>query len=248
MRRREFLAASGIGLCPVRPAAFAAQSSPGADAFRTVGSRVRITNMKVFGVSLTSDSDRPYVFVKLETDQGVVGWGEATLEGKAGAALACLEDFRAFVIGADPMQVEHHWQSMYVHSFYRAGPVMGSAISGIDQAMWDIRGKVLGLPVYQLLGGPIDPRGVRGYYHADSEDRDELLRLRQTALREGISCFKSGLPEYYEWIGTRAKIERAVRHIRGCAKGSGRTSISPSIFTPKPAPAWRPSSARRSNR
>ena len=131
-----------------------------------VASGVKITGMKVFGVSLTPDSDRPYVFVKLETNKGVVGWGEGTLEGKAAAVIACIEDFREFLIGKDPMQVEHHWQSMYVHSFYRAGPVMGSAISGIDQALWDIRGKVLGMPVYKLLGGPVDPRGVRGYYHA----------------------------------------------------------------------------------
>ena len=88
-----------------------------------------------------------------------MGWGEGTLEGKAGAVMACINDFRDFVIGSDPMQVEHHWQSMYVQSFYRSGPVMGSAISGIDQAMWDIRGKVLGLPVYQLLGGPFDRAG-----------------------------------------------------------------------------------------
>ena len=120
------------------------QNPLGADAFRGVGSRLKITNMKVFGVSLTPDSDRPFVFVKLETDGGVIGWGEGTLEGKAGAVIACMQDFRDFVIGSDPMQVEHHWQSMYVQSFYRAGPVMGSAISGIDQAMWDIRGKVLG--------------------------------------------------------------------------------------------------------
>ena len=122
----------------------AAQAPLGADSFTGVGSKVRITNMKVFGVSLTPDSDRPYVFVKLETNQGVVGWGEGTLEGKAGAVMACVDDFREFLIGKDPMQVEHHWQSMYVHSFYRAGPVIGSAISGIDQALWDIRGKVLG--------------------------------------------------------------------------------------------------------
>lgn len=150
MRRRDFLATSGIGLWPVRSSAFAPQTALHPDAFRDAGSRVRITGMKIFGVSLTRDSDRPYVFVKLETNQGVIGWGEATLEGKAGAVMACLDDFREFVIGADPIQVEHHWQSMYVHSFYRAGPVMGSAISGIDQAMWDIRGKVLGLPVYKL--------------------------------------------------------------------------------------------------
>jgi len=182
MKRREFLAASGIGFWPVRRGGFAAQT---AEAFRSAGSRTRVTGMKVFGVSLTPDSDRPYVFVKLETNQGITGWGEATLEGKAGAVMACLDDFREFVIGADPIQVEHHWQSMYVHSFYRAGPVIGSAISGIDQALWDIRGKLLGLPVYQLLGGPIDPRGVRGYYHADSEDREELLRLRACRCRHG---------------------------------------------------------------
>jgi galactonate dehydratase len=240
MRRRDFLATSGIGLWPVRSVAFAPQAALAPDAFRETGSRVRITGMKIFGVSLTPDSDRPYVFVKLETNQGAVGWGEATLEGKAGAVMACLDDFREFVIGADPIQVEHHWQSMYVHSFYRAGPVMGSAISGIDQAMWDLRGKVLGLPVYKLLGGPMDARGVRGYYHADSENREELLRLRQTALLQGISCFKSGLPEYYEWIGTRAKIERAVRHIQMLREGLGpeidiavdfHAQTSPSVAT-----------------
>ena len=152
--------------------------------------------MKVFGVSLTPTSDRPYVFCKLETNQGLVGWGEGTLEGKAGATMACIEDFRDFVIGADPMQVEHIWQSMYVHSFYRAGPVMGSAMSAIDQALWDIRGKALGVPVYKLLGGPLDPRGVRGYYHADGVRTPEALaKLRETAIQQGVSCFKTGLPD-----------------------------------------------------
>src|SRR5947209_12972622 len=121
MRRRDFLVTSGVGLWPVRSTAFAPQAAVPPDAFRAVGSRVRITGMKIVGISLTRESDRPYVFVKLETNQGAVGWGEATLEGKAGAVMACLDDFREFVIGADPIQVEHHWQSMYVHSFYRAG-------------------------------------------------------------------------------------------------------------------------------
>src|ERR1700755_1266749 len=157
------------------------------DAFRDVSSGIKITGVKVFGVSLTPNSDRPYVFVKLETNQGLVGWGEATLEGKAGAVMACVNDFHDFLIGADPMQVEHIWQSMYIHSFYRAGPVIGSAISGIDQALWDIRGKALGVPVYQLLGGPHDERGGRGYYHAENARTDEdLARLRQTALSTGV--------------------------------------------------------------
>ena len=117
------------------------------------------------------------MFVKLETNQGVVGWGEATLEGKAAAAMACVIDLKDFIIGSDPMQVEHLYQLMYIGSFYRGGPVLGSAISGIDQALWDIRGKVMGMPVYELLGGPVDPRGVRGYYHASAWTLAEAREL-----------------------------------------------------------------------
>jgi len=191
------------------------------DAFEGLHSGIKITALKVFGVSLTRESDRPYVFVKIETNQGVVGWGEGTLEGKAGAVIACVNDFRDFLIGSDPMQSEHLWQSMYVHSFYRAGPVIGSAISGIDQALWDIRGKVLGMPVYKLLGGPFDPRGVRGYYHASASTKEELAQLRETAIEQGVSCFKSGIPGYYEWIETHTKIDRAVKSMQNLREGLG---------------------------
>lgn len=194
-------------------------AAPGA--FDRVGSRIRVTGMKVFGVTLSRGSDRPYVFVKLETNQGIVGWGEGTLEGKAGAVMACVNDFRDFVIGADPMQVEHIWQSMYVHSFYRAGPVMGSAISGIDQALWDIRGKALGMPVYKLLGGPFDSRGVRGYYHTSARTREDLLRLRETAVEQGVSCFKTGPAGYFEWVETHSRIQRAVQQIATLREGLG---------------------------
>ena len=207
------LAGPGCG-CAV----FAPQAALNRGAFDGVGSRLRITNLKVFGVTLEGSSDRPYVFVKLETNEGLVGWGEATLEGKAGAVIACVNDFRDFLIGSDPIQVEHHWQSMYVHSFYRAGPVIGSAISGIDQALWDLRGKALGMPVYKLLGGPVDPRGVRGYYHLGGGN---LRQIRETAEREGITCFKGGIPGYYEWIETSASIGRAVKAMQALREGLG---------------------------
>src|SRR5215813_2576703 len=228
MLRRNFLALSGAGMagkgglgaagrcgCAMAPQTVSRQD------FGSLHSGIRITGIKVFGVSLTPDSDRPYVFVKIETNQGVTGWGEGTLEGKAGAVIACINDFREFLIGNDPMQVEHHWQSMYVHSFYRAGPVIGSAISGIDQALWDIRGKVLGVPVYQLLGGPLDSRGVRGYYHASASTKEQLARLRESAVRQGVSCFKSGIPGYYEWIETSASIRRAVSAMQMLREGLG---------------------------
>ncbi len=162
------------------------------DAFRELSSGIKITNLKVFGVSLTPNSDRPYVFVKLETNQpGLMGWGEGTLEGKGQSAMSCIEDFRDFLIGNDPMQVEHLWQSMYVHTFYRAGPLIGSAISAIDQALWDIRGKALNVPVYQLLGGPYDQRGIRGYYHVENiSTAEDLAHLRESAL-----CRRSLLPQ-----------------------------------------------------
>src|SRR5437868_9046925 len=107
----------------------------GASALADFGSKVRITNLKTFGVTIPgAPPDRPYVFVKLETDAGLVGWGEGTLEGKAGAVMACINDFREFLIGADPVPVADHLQSMYVHSLYRAAPGMGSAISALDLA------------------------------------------------------------------------------------------------------------------
>src|SRR5205823_6196011 len=103
-----------------------------------------------------------------------------------------------------------------------AGPVMGSAMSAIDQALWDIRGKALGVPVYKLLGGPLDPRGVRGYYHADGVRTPEALaKLRETAIQQGVSCFKTGLPTYYEWIETRKKISAAVKSMQFLREGLG---------------------------
>ena len=205
--------AAGLSGCACNPVLAAAL--PAAPA------KVRITGAQTFGVTWEDDSDRPYVFIKLETDQGVVGWGEATLEGKAGAVLQTLDDLKEYYVGEDPMRVEHAWQGMYVHAFYRAGPILGSAISGIDQALWDIRGKVLGQPVYRLLGGPVDARGVRGYYHARASTPDELAALRESADELGITAFKSGIPGYYEWIETNASINRAVSRIQMLREGLG---------------------------
>ncbi len=92
-------------------------------------------------------------FVEIETDQGVTGWGEAVLEGHAAAVLACVNEMQDYLIGFDPADIEGIWQTLYRAGFYRGGGVMMSAISGIDQALWDIKGKVFGAPVYELLGG-----------------------------------------------------------------------------------------------
>jgi galactonate dehydratase len=221
--------------------ALAPQSAlpPGSAVFKDVGSKLRITGMQVFGVTLDEKigrADRPYVFVKLETNQGVVGWGEATLEGKASAAMACVNDLRDFIIGSDPMQSEHLYQLMYIGSFYRGGPVLGSAISGIDQAIWDIRGKVLGMPVYELLGGPIDLRGVRGYYHATAWTLDEARELRDRTRQGGVTALKFGLPDLLEWVETGRKLTRAVKHMETLRQGLGPDIDFAVDFHARPSP------------
>jgi len=229
MKRRELLKTSLFGAAAAAAPAFVGArqrpSGPGCDdcALDEItlqmpsAPRLKVTGVKTFGVtSEVLPPDRPHVFVKIETDAGVVGWGEATLEGKAGAAMQAVHDLSYALMGQDPMQVEHHWQSMYIHAFYRSGPVLASAISGIDQALWDIRGKVLGRPVYELLGGPLDDRGVRGYYHLrpvlprSAPYREQVAAIRERAERYGVTAFKTGIPGFYEWIDTHQRIREAI--------------------------------------
>ena len=107
---------------------------------------------------------RNWVFVKVSTDEGLVGWGESTVEWKTRAVVGCIEDYRTLLVGEDPRRVEHIWQMMYRQHFFRPGMVECSAMSGIEHACWDITGKALGVPVYQLLGGAVRDT-VRLYDH-----------------------------------------------------------------------------------
>jgi galactonate dehydratase len=134
--------------------------------------------------------------VKITTNTGLVGWGETTLEGKPKSTHAAVEELATYLIGKDPLRIEHHWQHIYRSAFFRGGPVLLSALSGIDQALWDIAGKHFGVPVYQLLGGAVRDR-VRVYAHWGitelSEDGLERARTRLERLRKsGYTAFKSG--------------------------------------------------------
>ena len=98
---------------------------------------------------------RNWVLVKIETDTELYGWGEATLEGKEDVVMSQIEHMGQQLIGRDPCRVEHIWQLLYRHAFWRGGVVHNSALAGIDQALWDLRGKAWKVPVYQLLGGKV---------------------------------------------------------------------------------------------
>jgi len=223
MNRREFIGSTLLTSAAAAVRLGAQSTSQPTPALPQAPGRIKVTGMKAIGVTWEPNSDRPYVFVKIETDQGIVGWGEATLEGKAGAVIQTVDDLKTFVIGADPMRVEHIWQDMYIHAFYRGGPILVSAMSGIDQALWDIRGKALNMPVYRLLGGPFDARGVRGYYHtnANANNPEAMARLRESANELGVTAFKGGIPGYYEWIATNDRIKAAVTGLQRLREGLG---------------------------
>jgi galactonate dehydratase len=131
--------------------------------------------MRISGLStvVVNAEMRNWVFVKVQTDEGLVGWGEATVEWKTRAVVGCVEDLASLVIGEDPRRVEHLFQTMVRQHFFRPGMVEGSAISGIEQACWDILGKSLGVPVWQLLGGNVR-EDVRLYDHLGGGEMDSV--------------------------------------------------------------------------
>ena len=130
------------------------------------------------------------VFVEVQTDAGITGVGEASLEGKTEAVVGAIHDVRDYLIGQDPTQIEHHWQTIYRHSFWRGGMVVGSAISGIEQAIWDILGKVLNVPVYELLGGRVRDK-VRLYANGPrGETPEELVESCVRIVESGWGALK----------------------------------------------------------
>ena len=142
--------------------------------------------------------------VKITTNDGIVGWGETTLEGKPKSTIAAVEELSDYLIGQNPLRIEHHWQHIYRSAFYRGGNILMSALSGIDQALWDIAGKHYGVPTYRLLGDAVRDR-IRVYAHwgidSLSDDGKARAKERLDVLRQngGYTAFKSGPGG--KWLG-----------------------------------------------
>lgn len=143
--------------------------------------KVRVTKLETFLVKPR------WIFLKIHTDAGVVGLGEPLLEGRALTIQTAIKEIEPYLIGKDPRQVTHHWQAIYRHAFYRGGPILTSALSGIDHALWDIKGKLLNVPVYELLGGPTRDR-VRVYGRASTpEDMKKRIIEGFTVIKTGVA-------------------------------------------------------------
>jgi len=167
----------------------------------TVRESVRITKLETIMVKPR------WLFLKVHTNADVVGLGEPIVEGRALTSAAAIKEIEPYLIGKDPRAVVHHCQAIYRHAFYRGGPVLTSALSGVDQALWDIKGKLLGVPVYELLGGPTRQR-IRVYAHARTPDQIRECKSR------GFTAFKTDLARlngrYARAVENKAWIENDV--------------------------------------
>src|SRR5262245_52711175 len=130
-----------------------------------------------------------WLFLKITTSDGLVGWGEPVVEGRAETVQAAVGELRDYLIGKDASAIEDIWQVLYRGGFYRGGPILMSAIAGIDQALWDIKGKRLGVPVYELLGGTVRDK-MRVYAWIGGDRPADLVAAALERVEAGYTALK----------------------------------------------------------
>ena len=162
-----------------------------------------------------------WVFLKIETSTGLVGWGEPVIEGRAKTVMTAVEELLDnYLLGKNPLQIQDHWQTMYRGGFYRGGPILMSAISGIDQALWDIKGQYYGAPVYELLGGKV--REKIEYYRWVGGDRPTNVKNNAEELVEkGVTAIKMNATAEFRRIETPAAIAEAGERLATVRDGVG---------------------------
>ncbi len=157
---------------------------------------IKVTKVESFVLKNT------WVFVKVSTDAGIVGWGEMLKDDSKACAAGALE-VGDYLVGQDPRRVVHHWQAIHRGAFYRGGPIKTAIVSGIDQALWDIKGKALGVPVHKLLGGPT---------------RDRVRVYGRISEKTGVNAMKTGPRAFnrqaYKYVESKAYIDECVEKIR----------------------------------
>ncbi|WP_419318713.1 galactonate dehydratase [Caulobacter sp. ErkDOM-E] len=153
-----------------------------------------------------------WLFVRVETQDGAVGWGEASLEGHAEAVDGAFASLRERFIGADADNIEDIWQVAYRGGFYRGGPVLMSALSGLDQALWDLKGRRLGVPVWQLLGGRVRDR-VPVYAWIGGDRPDEVVEAAQARLAQGFKAVKMNATGEMGWLDSAQAFDDALERV-----------------------------------
>ncbi|HEY0660908.1 MAG TPA: galactonate dehydratase [Lysobacter sp.] len=153
-----------------------------------------------------------WLFLRLETDDGIVGWGEPIVEGRAATVEAAVQELCEYLLGKDPSRINDLWQTLYRGGFYRGGPVLMSAIAGIDQALWDIKGKALGVPVYELLGGRVRDR-MKTYRWVGGDRPADIIAQMKTLQALGYDTFKFNGTEEFGLLDSPRAVDAAVEKV-----------------------------------
>jgi galactonate dehydratase len=161
-----------------------------------------------------------WLFLKIETDEGVTGWGEPVLEGRAHTVATAVDELADYLVGQDPLRIEDHWQVLTKGGFYRDGPVLSSAIAGIDQALWDIKGKVHGVPVHDLLGGPVRER-VRMYAWIGGDDPAQLREHAAQRVEQGFTAVKMNAGGRMRLLESQRQVDDAVARVAAVREAIG---------------------------
>ncbi|MGO1727919.1 galactonate dehydratase [Glutamicibacter sp. BW80] len=163
-----------------------------------------------------------WLFLKIETDEGIVGWGEPVLEGRAATVAAAVDELSDYLIGQDPRNIEDLWTVMYRGGFYRGGGIMMSALAGIDQALWDIKGKALGVPAYELLGGKVRDK-IRVYSWIGGDRPSDTAAAAKSAVDRGFTAVKMNGTEELQYIDTWDKVQGCLENVQAVRDAVGET-------------------------
>ena len=160
-------------------------------------------------------------FVEIITDEGLTGWGEAVLEGHCDAVLACVEEMKTYLLGSDPMNIEDIWNTLYRAGFYRGGGVLMSAIAGIDQCLWDIKGKYFGVPAYQLMGGPCR-ENIRVYSWIGGDRPSDVGAAALEKKQAGFTAIKMNATEELQIVDSYDKIDAVLERVSAIRESCGK--------------------------
>ncbi|HZP50464.1 galactonate dehydratase [Actinocrinis sp.] len=177
--------------------------------------------MKITAVTTYAVAPR-WLFVRIDTDEGVTGWGEPALEGRVRTVAAAVGELAELLVGADPLRIEAHWQVLTKAGFYRGGAVLASAVGGIDQALWDIAGKARGVPVHELLGGPLRDR-VRVYSWIGGDGEQDVAEQAARKAEQGFTAIKMNASAQLRPIDTPAAVDQVVRRVAAVREVLGPT-------------------------
>jgi len=175
---------------------------------------MRITSLELFKVPPR------WLFLKISTDEGIAGWGEPIVEGRAETVRAAVEELSGYLVGKDPFRIEDHFQVLYRGGFYRGGPVLTSALSGIEQALWDIKGRALGVPVYELLGGAAREK-MRVYNWIGGDRPADAAESAKAQTAAGFTAVKMNATEELDYIDSPDKIDAAVARLAAVREAGG---------------------------